>query len=86
MAILEVVSVFDRAVGGYGRPFFVPSIGAAVRSFIDEVNRDAPDNPMHKHPDDYDLFHIGSFDDSIGELMPLKPVCVQFGKQSVVKV
>lgn len=61
-----VVSVFDRAAGAYSRPAYVGAVGLAVRSFQDEVNRDAPDNEVSKHPDDFDLYHLGSFDDVAG--------------------
>ena len=39
-----VVSIKDRAADAYGRPFYVPSVGVAIRSFQDEVNRAAEDN------------------------------------------
>lgn len=58
-----IVSVYDSKVEAFGRPFFVPTEGAAIRSFLDEVNRHADDNPMSKHPEDYQLFCIGYFDD-----------------------
>jgi len=61
-----VVAVFDSAVQAYGRPIFVPAIGAAMRSFQDEVNRKADDNPVYAHPSDYELFVVGYFDDSTG--------------------
>lgn len=67
MAKLMVCSVYDRALEGFSRPFFVPAIGMAVRSFSDEVNRVAPDNEMNRHPEDYSLFQLASFDDSTGE-------------------
>lgn len=81
----EVVAVLDAAVGGYSRPFFTPSIGAAVRSFIDEVNRQADDNQMSKHPQDFSLYHLGSFDDSTGELLPCQPELVSRGSQAVTR-
>ena len=58
-----VVTVFDRAAGAYSRPAYVGAVGLAVRSFQDEVNRDAPDNELFKHPDDFDLYHLGHWDD-----------------------
>lgn len=61
-----VVCVYDSAVAAYGRPFFVPSVGAAIRSFGDEVNRSAPDNTMFAHPDDYVLWYLGDFDEETG--------------------
>lgn len=80
--IYQVVAVRDAALQGYGRPFFVASVGVAVRSFADEVSREAADNAMYAHPEDYDLFHVGSFDDATGELTPVvPPVRVAVGSQ-----
>lgn len=77
-----VVAVRDRAVDGYMQPFFVPSIGMAVRSFQDEVNN--PDSPMYKHPEDYDLYQLATFDDESGAFdgMP-RPTMIAVGKDSV---
>jgi len=61
-----VVSVFDRASEAFGRPVFVPAKAAAIRSFTDEVNRDDPANDLRRHPDDFDLYILGEFDDSKG--------------------
>jgi len=62
-----VLAVFDSAVQAFGQPFFVPAIGAGVRSFVDEVNRAAPDNQLANHPDDFELSYIADFDDERGE-------------------
>lgn len=62
-----VVSVMDSAVGAFSRPFFVPTTASAVRSFSDEVNRQAPDNPMFSHPSDYVLYSLGMFDEASGK-------------------
>lgn len=64
MTIHVMVSVFDRAVQAYGRPFAAPSRGAAIRSFVDEVKREGSD--MGKHPKDYELYQVGTFDDVAG--------------------
>lgn len=69
--ILEVVSVFDRAISTFGRPVFVPHTGAAMRSFMDEVSG-AKDSELGKHPEDYDLMHLGSFDDQVGRFHQLE--------------
>lgn len=61
-----VCAVFDSAVMAYGQPFFVPAIGAALRSFTDEVNRKAQDNALNQHPDDYTLHVLATFDDETG--------------------
>ena len=79
--IYQILSVKDRMADAYGRPIFVPSIGVAIRSFQDELNRAADDNTMYKHPDDHDLYHIGTFDDDTGKLTSIEPTQVAIGKQ-----
>lgn len=59
--IYQICVVRDLAIGAFGVPFFVQSVGQAKRSFGDEVNK--PDSPIHQHPEDYELFHLGSYDD-----------------------
>lgn len=82
---LIVVSVFDRAADAYGRPVFVASVGQAIRSFQDEVNRVSAENEMNRHPDDFDLYKLGVFDDESGAFTcELSPVQLAIGKQLVV--
>lgn len=71
---LQVVSVYDKAAAAYMRPFFVNAIGQAIRSFQDEIVRQADDNPMCRHPDDYQLFRLGTFDDEVGAFESLQAV------------
>ena len=66
--IMTIVSIKDRAADAFNRPFFVPTANMAIRSFMDEINRDHPDNQMFAHPDDFDLYEIGIFDDSTGRI------------------
>lgn len=61
---MVICSIRDSAADAYGRPFFLPSVGVAIRSFIDEINRPAEDNQIYQHPEDFDLFELGVFDDS----------------------
>jgi len=60
-----VVAVFDRALGGFNRPFYVQARGLALRSFQDELNR--PDSELAKHPADYELWQLGTWDEESGE-------------------
>lgn len=71
MAILSAVAVRDEALQAFNRPFFVNTLGMAIRSFEDECNRDAPDNPMVKHPKDFSLWHVGSYDEDTGRMVAL---------------
>lgn len=61
-----VVAVWDSAVGAFAPPMVVPSIGHAVRSFSDEVNRADGNNMLHAHPEDYALHHVAEFDEDYG--------------------
>jgi len=70
---LFVVSVKDRAAAVFNRPFFVPHRNVAIRDFTDEVNRSAVDNQLNKHPDDFDLYLLGEFDDNSGEFIMSTP-------------
>lgn len=66
---LVIVAIRDSAANAFGRPNFVPALGAAVRGFGDEVNRRAEDNPLHAHPEDFEMFELGMFDDETAEFV-----------------
>ena len=76
----EIVSIRDRAAVAFGRPTYTLSIGAAIRSFQDEVNRNDPQNVMFGHAEDFDLFHLGSFDDQEGKFDCGTPRQIAVGK------
>lgn len=62
---LECFAIYDSATQMFGRPFFMVATGAALRSFTDEVNK-GDKNDFAAHPDDYSLYHLGTFHDSDG--------------------
>lgn len=68
----KIVSVRDRAIDTFGQPVFVNNIGGAIRSFGDEIKRphtaERP-NQFNQHPDDFDLYLMGEFDDETGEFV-----------------
>ena len=70
---LFIVSVKDRAAEVFNRPFYVPHRNVAIRDFTDEVNRVAVDNHLNKHPDDFDLYLLGEFNDFTGEFIMSTP-------------
>lgn len=78
-----VVSVRDRAAVSFGRPIFAHATGQAIRSFQDEINRVDADNPMSRHPEDYDLYELGSFDDQTGQFENQGPRQIAVGKDMV---
>lgn len=78
--IMQIFAVKDRALDAYMRPWFAHAPGQALRAFMDEINN--PQGEMFKHPDDYDLWHVGSFDDNTGQVTRLEggPKQVAIGK------
>lgn len=77
---LLICSVRDSKADVFGVPFFMASRGHAIRSFSDEVNREAADNIYYRHPDDFELFELGEFDDGQADFVVLpKPVSLAHG-------
>ena len=84
--ISVIVSVRDSAAEAFGRPMYLQSLGVAIRSFTDEVNRDDKDNQLFNHPDDFDLYELGVFDDSIGKYeLRDNPTVIVRGKDVKIK-
>lgn len=78
-----ICTVYDRAAETYARPMFVPSIGVAIRSFTDEVNRNDSNNQLYNHADDFDLYELGEFDDQTSRIIMLDlPKVLILGKQA----
>ncbi len=78
--IQVIVSVKDSAAQAFGRPIFVPAVAVAIRSFRDEVNRKDSTEDMARHPDDFELYELGSFDDSTGVIEVISPRIVARAK------
>lgn len=83
---LVVVSIRDRAAQCFSRPVFTQTEGTAIRSFTDELNREGADNELAKHPEDFDLYVVGVFDDDDGLFTCESiPRLLLKGDQAVVK-
>jgi len=80
---LFVVAVRDRAIDGFNTPVFVPSLGAAIRSFADEVNKG--DSQLGAHPEDFELWLLGQFDTDSGKLIPCDIEMKAVAKDLVVR-
>jgi len=71
-----VFAVRDTCIGAYNMPMFFQNRAAAVRALGDAVNRPKDDNMYYQHPEHYQLYYIGDFEDDNGELFPCVPVFV----------
>lgn len=58
---LLIFTVYDIKAAAYLPPFYLNTSGQALRSFIDTVND--PAHHFNKHPEDYLLYKLGTFDD-----------------------
>lgn len=77
-----ICAVRDRAVDAFGVPFFCHHVNEAIRSFKTEVNRDG--SIFKDHPDDYDLYELGRYDDQTGSVVPSdRPSMLATGKSMV---
>lgn len=69
--IYRVYSIFDRKALIYHPPFFQPTDGAATRLVRDLAND--VQTQIGRHPGDYVLYRVGTYDDSNGGLYPIDP-------------
>lgn len=66
---LKIFAVYDSKVEAYLQPFFMRSRGEALRAFGEACND--PQTGFYKHPADYTLFELGSFDEEKGQITTL---------------
>jgi len=73
---VELFSVMDQVAERYMDPFAGPTVAFAIRGF-EEACRD-PQHQFAKFPEDYALYHIGSFDPELGVIsaLPARKVAV----------
>jgi hypothetical protein len=83
--ILKIFAVRDRATDSFGNPMFLVSQGQAVRSFTDEVNRQAADNQLWAHPDDFDLYYLGDYFTDSGTFNAHTPEMILVGKSAAIR-
>lgn len=69
MAIMKLVSVFDKKADAFNTVMSVGSLGIAIRDFTDAFS--SADNKMSKYRDDFSLYHLGDFDSVTGNITPM---------------
>ena len=74
--IHNAYSVRDTCAETFLMPMFFLNNASAVRALGDAVNRPKEDNNFYQHPEHYQLYHIGTFDDENGSFTPVVPVFV----------
>lgn len=59
-----VFAVYDNAVKAFMTPFIQQSQGQAIRGFMDACDDEKTN--LSRHPEDYTLFQIATYDDANG--------------------
>jgi len=76
---LMIVSIRDIVADVYLPPQFANNLGGAIRSFGDACKD--PQSPLNKHPEDYELYHLGNYHDADATFKLLdKPKQISIGK------
>lgn len=74
-------SVRDVAGSCFGQPFSTVTVETGIRMFRDSVNDPDPRNVMRNHSLDFELYHLGEFDDSTASFSLLQvPVRIALGR------
>ncbi len=68
---MDLFSVFDSVAQRYLKPFFAENVASAIRAFGD-VAVD-PEHMFGQHPEDYALYHVGSWEGESGTLITMEP-------------
>lgn len=83
---LVIISIRDVVANLYSPCSFVQSKGAALRSFSQEVNRADTNNQLYNHPNDFELYELGTFDDETATFELLsQPAQIGLARDYVIK-
>jgi len=67
--ILGIYGIRDAKTEAFSQPMFFVTKGVAIRAFADECEN--TQSNLNKHPEDFALFHLGSYNDNTGEFVSL---------------
>lgn len=67
--VQKAFSIRDSKAECFHPPFYKGTVGEAERDFITAARDEK--SQLYLYPEDYDLFHVGSFDTTTGKFQPL---------------
>jgi len=73
----QIFTIFDSKAHAYLVPFFLPENDMATRTFADCCNDLT--HQFGKHPEDYTLFNIGSWNDDKAKFLTSNPLSLGNG-------
>lgn len=65
-------ALYDRATEAYAPILTTHTRGEAIRSFRTECQN--KESPINRHPTDFELHALGSFNEVTGEIIPHKEI------------
>lgn len=83
MTKYAIVAVRDSAMERFAPPATMVTTQQAIRGFADEINRRDDNNTLNKHPDDYELWHLATWDEESGLYENQNPTCIARAKDHI---
>jgi len=85
----SIFSIYDSKIEAYLPPFFMQTKAASIRAITDTMQDQQ--HPFSKHPEDYTLFFLGTYDDNNSkfdiEITPQSlAVMIELIEQSTLKL
>jgi len=69
--VKTIVVLKDTAAQVFSQPMFVPTTAVAVRSLREEMSNPNATSDVARHPDDFELYNIGTYSEDDASLAPL---------------
>lgn len=80
---MRIFSIYDTAAASYNKPFYAVSEGVALRIFQDILLDQ--DTSIGRHPEQFQLYDLGEFDEENGTFKTNPPVFVVGGNELVAR-
>ena len=82
---LMIFAIRDQKTDQFANPMFLITKAHAIRSFADAINEKDANNQLRKHPEDFEMFHLGEYNTNTGEIIPTRPTSVATATELFVK-
>jgi hypothetical protein len=69
---MNLYSIYDAKAEAFAMPFSAQNDGVATRMLLDTASD--PNISLSKHPEDYSIFKLATYDENTGIVTPVVPV------------
>ncbi len=67
---MKIYAIRDTCVKAFLLPMYFQNNAAATRAIGDAVNKATEENQFYQHPEHFQLYHLGEFDEDTGQITP----------------